>query len=184
MVPLCLWSTGWQGENSWLSSVSPSSSLYPFPLFAPAYLLPFFLCLLFPGNVTCFHSFNCYFYTKNFWSIWPGFLLYWFACLRFLLRCIKFNIQASSVQMDILQMSSSAQDCFSPSALFNGKWLAPPTRPFMPETWKLACFALFLDLLNLSLLAPPKDLWHPSISFLSHCHHSNLSQHHLSPVLQ
>ena len=29
-----------------------------------------------------------------------GFLLYWFACLRFLLRCIKFNIQASSVQMD------------------------------------------------------------------------------------
>lgn len=93
MVPLCLWSTGWQGENSWLSSVSPSSSLYPFPLFPPAYLLPFLLCLLFPGNVTCFHGFNCYFYTKNFQSVWPGFLLYWFACLRFLLRCIKFNIR-------------------------------------------------------------------------------------------
>ena len=100
MVPLCLWSTGWQGENSWLSSVSSSSSFYPFPLFPPAYLLPFLLCLLFPGNVTCFHGFNCYFYTKNFRSVWPGFLLYWFACLRFLLRCIKFNIQASSVQMD------------------------------------------------------------------------------------
>lgn len=77
---------------------------------------------------------------------------YWFACLRFLLRCIKFNIQASSVQMDY--SSKWAHQLKTPS---------PPVLSLMVSDWHLP--------LSHSCQKPGSWLASPSFLTSSTCHY-------------
>lgn len=151
--------------------------LFTFPLVIQTSVFPSFLpYILFQSNVTCFHGFSFYFYIDNFQNI---------SCVGFLL-----NIGLSSWDFHLnvlysVQIKHSpkwAQDCFSSSVLSNSKWLAPPLSRSFQGLESHLCFSFFLDVLEL-LLPPLKYLWNRATSFLSHCHHSNLSQHYLSIAL-